>query len=131
MRSSFLRTVAAGIGLAAVLATLVWVVARVTGDDLRVTAFAQDSPEKMPIFLPAVVTLMYGTVGAVVVLLLRRRAAGRTIFLVLSVVVLIFAGVQSFAATDSSGTAIWLNVMHVVAAAAIVPAFLRLFARSV
>lgn len=131
MRSSFLRTVAAGIGSAAVLATLVWVVARVTGDDLRVTAFAQGSPEEMPIFLPAVVTLMYGAVAAGVVLLLRRRADGRTIFLAVAAVVLIFAGVQSFTATESNGTAIWLNVMHVVAAAAIVPAYLRLFARSV
>lgn len=127
--ASTLRTLLAAIAAAAVLVTVVWVVARATGDDMRVTSFNQDSPETMPFFLPALVTLIDGVVAAAAVLLLRRRAVGRTIFLVLAVLVLIFSGFQAFAATDSDGTAIWLNAMHVVAAAVIVPSSLRRFAR--
>lgn len=129
--SSSIRTVAIGLGTALILVTLTWVIARATGDDLRVKAPGQDSHERMMIYVPAFATLIAGLVGALIAWLLRHRPNGRTIFLALAVLVLIFEGVQAFTATTSNGTAIWLNAMHLVAAAAIVPAYLRLFARSV
>lgn len=129
--SSSIRTIATGLGAAIVLVTIVWLVARASGDDLRVKPPGQDSHEEMMIFVPAFATLTAGLVGAGVAWLLRRRPNGRTIFLGLVVLVLIFEGIQAFVATESNGTAIWLNVMHVVAVAVIVPAYLRLFARSV
>ena len=72
-----------------------------------------------------------GLIGAGIVWLLRKRSNGRLIFLGLAAVVLIFQGISAFTATDSDGTAIWLNVMHLAAAGAIVPVYVRLFARSV
>jgi len=129
--SSSVRTIATSLGAAIVLVTIVWLVARATGDDLRVKAPGQDAHEKMMIFLPAFATLTAGLVGALIAWLLRRRPNGRTIFLALVVIVLIFEGIQAFVATESNGTAIWLNLMHVLAAAVIVPAYLRLFSRSV
>jgi len=129
--SSSVRTIATGLGAAIVLVTIVWLVARATGDDLRVKAPGQDSHEEMMIFVPAFATLTAGLVGAGVAWLLRRRSNGRTIFLVLAALVLIVEAIQAFVATESNGTAIWLNVMHVVSVAAIVPAYLRLFSRSV
>lgn len=131
MSSSFLRTAVTGIVVAAVLVTVVWLVARATGDDLRVQALGQDDKQKMAIFLPAFVTVLWGAIGAGVVLLLRRRPRGRVIFLALAAVLLVIQGIQAFTATDSNGTAIWLNVMHLVAAGAIVSAYLRLFARAI
>ncbi len=129
--SSSIRTIAVGLGAAIVLVTITWIVARATGDDLRVKAPGQDSHEKMMAYVPAFATLIAGLVGALIAWLLRRRPNGRTIFLALVVLVMVFEGVQAFVATTSNGTAIWLNVMHVVAVAAIVPAYLRLFSRAV
>lgn len=129
--SSTIRTMATGLGAAIVLVTIVWLVARATGDDLRVKAPGQDTHEEMMIFVPAFATLTAGLVGAGIAWLLRRRPNGRTIFLALVVLVLIFESLQAFVATESNETAIWLNVMHLVAVAAIVPAYLRLFSRSV
>lgn len=129
--SSSIRTIATGLGAALVLVTVTWAIARATGDDLRVKAPGQDSYDKMTIVMPAFATLLAGLVGALVAWLLRRRPNGRTIFLALAVLVLVLEGVNSFASTESNGSAIWLNVMHLVAAAAIVPAYLRLFSRAV
>lgn len=129
--SSSVRTIATGLGAALVLVTLVWVIARVTGDELRVKAPGQGSHEEMMVFVPAFATLTAGLVGAGIAWLLRRRPNGRTIFLALVALVMVVEAIQAFAATESTGTAVWLNVMHVVAAAAIVPAYLRLFTRSV
>ena len=131
MSSSFLRTAATGVIAAVVLVTLIWVVARVTGDDVRVQTPGADAPEPMEVYYPAVATIFNGVVGAGIVWLLRKRSSGRMIFLGLAAAVLIFQGMSAFTATDSNGTAIWLNVMHLAAAGALVPTFLRLFARSV
>ena len=131
MPSSFLRSAATGVLIAVVLVTVVWVVARVTGDDLRVQTPGNDNPEPMAIFFPAVAVIFNGLIGAGIVWLLRNRSNGRIIFLGLVAVILIFQGIQAFTATDSDGTALWLNGMHLAAAAAIVPIYLRLLARSV
>ena len=131
MQSSFLRTAVTGTLAAVIAVTILWLVARVTGDDLRVQTPGSDSPEKMAIFYPAVAVIFNGLIGAGIVWLLRKRSNGRVIFLGLAVVVVIFQGISAFTATDSDGTAIWLNVMHLAAAGAIVPVYLRLFARSI
>ena len=104
--SSSIRTIATGLGAALVLVTLVWVIARVTGDELRVKAPGQGSHEEMTVFVPAFATLTAGLVGAGIAWLLRRRPNGRTIFLALVALVMVVEAIQAFAATESTGTAI-------------------------
>jgi len=131
MQPSFLRSAATGILIAAVLVTVVWSVGRITGDEFRVQSPGSDTSEKLPIFFPPLVTVVLGVVGTGVALIFRRRRWGSLVFYGVAVVCPLLYGFAAFGGADTTGTAIWLNVMHVVAAAAIVPALGRMLNRSV
>ena len=131
MQSSFLRSAATGILIGAALVTLVWVVARVTGEDLRIQAPGSDTPEKLPIFFPPFVTILLGAVATGVALLFRRRGWSARIFYGVAAVFLILYGLVAFSRADTTGTGIWLNVMHIAAAAGIVPPLARGIDRSI
>ena len=131
MQSSFLRSAATGILIGAVLVTLVWVVARVTGEDFRIQAPGADTPEKLPIFFPPIVTILLGAIATGVALLFRRRGWSARIFYGVAVTFLILYGLSAFSRADTTGTGIWLNVMHIAAAVGIVPPLARGIDRSI
>lgn len=121
MPSSFLRSAATGILIAAVLVTVVWVIARLVGDDLRAQTPGAEAEAKLPFYLPAITTIILGTIATGIALLFRRRGWSSRIFYGIAVAFLIVYGVVALGAADATSTGIWLNVMHLVAAAAIVP----------
>ena len=131
MRSSSLRSAATSILIAAVLVTVVWLVARASGDDLRITPFGRDEPAKMPVFSPALFTVGIGLIGTGVAILFRRRGWSSPAFYGVVALFLIVLGIMALGPAETTGTAIWLNVMHLVAAAAIAPPLGRMLDRSV
>ncbi len=74
----------------------------------------------------ATTTLFEGIVGTIVGWVLFHFRKPRTWWYVIAVIVLILGALNAFASANTNETAIWLNVMHLVAAGAIVPTIARM-----
>jgi len=131
MSPSFLRSAATGILIGAALVTVIWVVARVTGEDFLIQAPGSDTKEKLPIYFPPIVTVLLGAIATGVALVFRWRRWGARVFYAVAAVFLILYGIAAFGGADTTGTCIWLNVMHVAAAIGIVPPLGKMLDRSI
>ncbi|HXV94140.1 MAG TPA: DUF6069 family protein [Pseudonocardia sp.] len=120
---TLLRPAAIGTGLALVGVAAVYLVAQAAGAPLTVATGG--STEEIPLLAALGFTLLGGAAGYGLALLARRFGRPRTVFLTVVVAALVLYGVPPFVAADSTSTAVWLNLMHLVAAAAIVPALAR------
>lgn len=103
----------------------VWLVASLISPDLRVdTPF--DENQKLAWYGPSLAILFpYGIGAAIVAWLLVKFQKPRLWWYIITAIALIVFGLQAFTETRSNETAIWLNIMHVVAAAIIVPVVAR------
>ena len=104
---------------------IVWLLARVISPDLRVdTPFDENVPLEW--YGPSLAIIFpYGIGATIAAFLLMKFQKPRLWWYILTVIALIVFGLQAFMETRSNETAIWLNIMHFVAAAAIVPVVAR------
>ena len=111
------------IAMAGVL--IVWFLAALISPDIRVdTTF--DENEKLQWYGPPLAMIFpYGIGAAIVSWLLVRYQKPRMWLYAITVIALIGMGLQAFAQADTTESAIWLNVMHLVAVACIVPVVAR------
>ena len=104
---------------------IVWVLASLISPDLRVDTPFEDN-EKLQWYGPSLAIIFpYGIGATLAAWLLVRYQKPRMWWYVLSVIVLVLLGLQAFVQTRSNETAIWLNIMHIVAAIIIVPVVAR------
>lgn len=111
--------VALVVAMAGVL--IVWLIASVVSPDILVDTPFEDDAKLEWYGPPLAVLLPYGLGAAIVAWLLVRFQKPRLWWYVITVLALIYMGYESFDKANSNESAIWLNIMHFVAAAAIVP----------
>jgi hypothetical protein len=121
--ASLLRPAALGTALAAVGVAAVHLLATALGDPLTVTTAG--APMAVPLVAAVLFTVLGGAVGYGLALLARRVARPRAVFLGVTLVALALFAIPPFGATGSVGTALWLNAMHLVAAAGVLPPLAR------
>ena len=121
----FVKRAAVAVVVAIVGVIVVWLIADAVSPTLRVDSWQEDNQK---LSIPDVVTTMLfeGVVGAIVGWILFHFRKPRTWWYVIAVVVLILGALNAFASANTNETAIWLNVMHLVAAGAIVPTIARM-----
>jgi bacteriorhodopsin len=95
------------------------------GVDMAVKGFGSEVRESIPFFAYFVSTVIAGVVGLLLMLLMKRRGAHRKTFYIVTGVLTVISFVSPLTADASTGTKIVLEVLHVVAAAIIIPALAR------
>ena len=104
---------------------IVWLLASVISPDIRVDTPSEDNA-KLEWWGPSLAIIFpYGLGALIGAWLMVRFRKPRIWWYILAIVALIAAGAQAFAQANTTESAIWLNVMHFVAAAAIVPVVAR------
>lgn len=126
---AFFKQAAVGIIAALVGVIVVWLVAQAISPDLRADSYQGDN-QKITVFGAVVAVLFQAVLATLIGWILFRTRKSRTWWYVIAVVVLIFGAINAFASAESTETAIWLNVMHLVAAGAIVPTIARMLPES-
>jgi hypothetical protein len=121
----FFKQAAVALVAAIVGAVIVFFIADAISPELRVDSFQEDN-QKLTAVSIATTVLFEGVVGIIAGWILFHFRKPRTWWYVIVVLVLIFAGINAFASANTNETAIWLNVMHLVAAGAIVPTIARM-----
>ena len=120
---TLLRPAALGTVLAVVGVVAVHLLATALGDPLTVNPGG--APQAVPLGAAVLFTVLGGAAGYGLALLARRAGRPRTVFLAVTLVALALFAVPPFGATESVSTALWLNVMHLVAAGGILPLLAR------
>jgi hypothetical protein len=113
---------AAGVGIVAAVVGVVimFLIADALSGPLLVTPVGADSPEETTVVLAAVFTVVGGIVGLGIAALCKRFLGNPpAAFLGICAVGLTLYAIMPFVAAEEVATAIWLNVMHLVAAAPI------------
>ena len=123
--STFWKQSGISILISMVAVFIVWLLAAIISPDLRVdTPF--DKNAKLEWYGASLAMIFpYGLGAAIVAWLLVKFQKPRLWWYLAAVIALIFAGAQAFAKANTNETAIWLNIMHLVAAAIIVPVVAR------
>lgn len=76
----------------------------------------------IPFFAPAMFSIFQGIVGGVIVAWIAARTKSpRNVWLSISLIALALSFVLPFGGIQGFEAAVWLNVMHVVAGALIIP----------
>ncbi len=120
------RTAAASIVAAVVGVVIVFLIADAISGPLLVTPQGADSPEETTIGLAAGFTVVGGLVALGIAAVSQRFLSNPpAAFLGICAVGLILYAILPFTAAEEVSTAIWLNVMHLVAAIPIVGGLAR------
>ena len=83
---------------------------------------AQGEPMAIPFFAPAMFSIFQGIVGGVLLgWIASRTKSPRNVWLSISLIALALSFVLPFGGVQGFEAAVWLNVMHVVAGALIIP----------
>jgi hypothetical protein len=78
--------------------------------------------ETIPLFAPAIFSVFQGIVGGVIVAWIATRTASpKNTWLAISLIALALSFVLPFGGIENFEGAVWLNIMHVVAGAIIIP----------
>jgi len=116
LRNAVLGLLAASIGVA-----LVALLADVVSPDLFAGAFGGHA-ERITLGMSISATIVNAVPAFLIGYLLVWRRASTSVWYGISLIALVLTGLNSFIGATTIETALWLNVMHFVAAAAIVPA---------
>ena len=116
-----LKAAIVGVIGAVVAVAITLLIADAVSGPLLVTAAGTDVAEEAPLAGAIMFTVLGGVIGLGIAAL-AKRFLGNPVpaFLGICIVGLIVFGIFPFTAAEETATAIWLNVMHVVAAIPIV-----------
>ncbi|MEL7156396.1 MAG: DUF6069 family protein [Actinomycetota bacterium] len=117
---SLLRSALMGTVVAVVAVVIVFLVADAASGPLLATQPGGDVPEEVPLGGAIFGTILGGLVGTGLAALSRRTPRPVPVFVGICVVGLVLYGIQALTAADTTGTGLWLNVMHIAAAVPIV-----------
>jgi bacteriorhodopsin len=105
--------------------TILGLGADAAGVAMAVKGFGSDVRETIPVFAYFVSTMIGGAVGLLLLLLMKRKGVAKKTFYIVTGVLTIISFISPLTADASSGTKIVLELLHVVAAAIIIPALAR------
>ena len=120
MKAAIAKAAGLGTTAALVLVVITYLIADAASGPLLVTQPGSDSPEEIALGAVVAFTVLGGVVGLVLALVVNRRGWPPSTFIALCAAALLLYGVVPFAAAEQTSTAIWLNAMHVAAAAPII-----------
>lgn len=109
-----------GTTVAVGLVLITYLIADAASGPLLVTQPGSDSPEEIALGAAVAFTVLGGLVGLGLALVVNRRSWPPSTFAAVCAVALLLYGVVPFTAAEQTSTAIWLNAMHVAAAAPII-----------
>ena len=116
-----LKAAIVGVIGAVVAVAITLLIADAVSGPLLVTAAGADVAEEAPLAGAIMFTVLGGVIGLGIAALAKRFLGNPVpVFLGICIVGLIVFGIFAFTAAEETATAIWLNVMHVVAAIPIV-----------
>ena len=119
MKAIFRPLVAASLIATVINQVLYFVATEVFGQEFLL---AQGEPVGIPFFAPAMFSIFQGIVGGVIVAWIASRTKSpRNVWLSISLIALALSFVLPFGGVQGFEAAVWLNVMHVVAGALIIP----------
>jgi hypothetical protein len=118
------RTAAAAAALATIAVVAVYGLARLTGENLIVTAPGRPS-DQIPLIAAIGATIVAGAATAVLAVAVRRLNRARTWFVAFATAGLLISFGSPFVAAERITTALWLCAMHVVVATALMPLLAR------
>ena len=114
------RNAALGTVMALVAVAITYFIADAISGPLIATGPDGELAE-IPLGAAIFATVIGGIVGTVLALLVRKRAAkAATVFPSISAVALVLYGIFAAVQADSASTAVWLNILHIVAAIPII-----------
>ncbi len=119
MDRTVLKAGVMGIAAALPLVLVVYLLADAVSGPLLVTQPGADVAEEVPLGAALGFTALGGVVGIGLALVVARRWSAST-FVKICVVALVVYAVMPFVSAEEVAAAIWLNVMHAVAAVPIV-----------
>ena len=120
MNASIARAGGVGIAVALAVVLVTYLVADAASGPLLVTQPGGDTPEEVMLGAALLLTGVGGAVGIGLALVANRLRRPRTTLVAIVVVALVLYGIMPFIAAEETSTAVWLNVMHVLAAVPIV-----------
>jgi hypothetical protein len=115
---------AAATALATIAVIAVYGLARLTGENLIVTAPGRPS-DQIPLIAAIGATIVAGAATAVLAVAVRRLNRARTWFVAFATAGLLISFGSPFVAAERITTALWLCAMHVVVATALMPLLAR------
>lgn len=123
--STFWKQFGVAIAVAMVGVLIVWLLASLISPDILVdTPFDDDA--KLEWYGPSLAIIFpYGLGAAIVAWLLVRFQKPKLWWYIATVLALLYTGYEAFDKANTNESAIWLNIMHLVAAACIVPTVAR------
>ncbi len=122
---AILRTGGLGILIAGVANTVLGLGSRAAGVAMAVKGFGADVRESIPFFAYFVSSVFGGVIGLLLLLLMKRAGARKKTFYIVTGILTVISFVSPLTADASTGTKIVLELMHIVAAAIIIPALAR------
>lgn len=104
---------------------IVWLIADpIGGANLRATAAGFDDPQSVNLLSILFSMITYGIIAWIVLMLIERFSSrAKSVWLIVSLVALALTMFPIFGGSDNSATTITLIIMHLVAAAVIIPIF--------
>jgi hypothetical protein len=123
--TSAVRTGGLAVLVAGIANTVLGLGADAAGVAMTVKGFGADVRESIPMFAYFVSTAIGGAVGFVLMLIMKRLGTTKKTFYIVTGILTAISFISPLTADASPGTKIVLEVLHVVAAAIIIPALAR------
>lgn len=111
---------AIAVGKASIVNLSIFLIARAIGEDFVVTLPGQD-PAALTVAMPVIATVFSSVLGWLVARLCGRFSSPRKVFTIIAVVGLVLSLGNPVAADATTAGILWLDLMHLVVFAAIVP----------
>ena len=120
MKATIAKAAGLGTTVALGLVLITYLIADAASGPLLITQPGGDSIEEVALGAVVMFTILGGTVGLGLALVVDRRSWPPSTFIAVCAGALALYAIVPFIAAEQASTAIWLNAMHVAAAAPIV-----------
>jgi peptidoglycan/LPS O-acetylase OafA/YrhL len=120
MKAALVKAAAFGTAIALGLVLIVYLVADAVSGPLLVTQPGSDEITEIALGTVVAFTVLGGAVGLGLALVVNRRSWPPSTFVAVCIAALALYAIVPFIAAEQTSTAIWLNAMHLAAAAPII-----------
>jgi peptidoglycan/LPS O-acetylase OafA/YrhL len=125
MKAALVRAAGFGTAIALGLVFIVYLVADAASGPLLVTQPGSDDITEIALGAVVAFTFLGGAVGLGLALVVSRRSWPPSTFVAVCIAALALYAIVPFIAAEQTSTAIWLNAMHLAAAAPIIGVLAR------
>ena len=125
MKAALVKAAGFGTAIALGLVLIVYLVADAVSGPLLVTQPSSDEITEIALGAVVAFTVLGGAVGLGLALVVNRRGWPPSTFIAVCIAALALYAIVPFTAAEQTSTAIWLNAMHLAAAAPIISLLAR------